>query len=124
MHLSAGQRHDSPQFAPTFEAVSVPVLPRSMVADKGYDSQRVRDYLHAGGIESVIPRRRSKANPEPEPACPVRYRRRNVIERLIGHLKECRRLATRYEKRADHYLAMVKLACIRRILKLHFSDNA
>ncbi|RMG77544.1 MAG: hypothetical protein D6711_01355 [Chloroflexi bacterium] len=42
---------------------------------------------------------------------------------MIGHLKECRRLASRYEKLARHYLTMVKLACIRRIFKLHFSDT-
>ncbi len=124
VHLSAGQRHDSPQFKPTFEAVTVPARPQTLVADKGYDSAAIRGYLDGCGIEPVIPRRRSKAVAEPEPACPVRYRRRNVVERLIGHLKECRRLATRYEKLARHYLAMVKLACIRRIFKLHFSDRA
>jgi transposase len=48
-----------------------------------------------------------------------------VIERLIGWLKECRRLATRYEKYAQCYLAMVKLAFIRRCFrKLEFSNTA
>lgn len=124
VHLSAGQCHDSPQFAPTFEAVTVPARPKVLVADRGYDSAAIRSYLSGQGIEPVIPKRRSKAVPEPEPACPVRYRGRNVVERLIGHLKECRRLASRYEKLARHYLTMVKLACIRRIFKLHFSDTA
>ncbi len=122
VHVSAGQRHDSPQFTPTFEAVSLAVLPETLVADKGYDSAAIRAYLDDLGVESVIPRRRTKS--VPAPVCSVRYRRRNVIERLIGHLKECRRLATRYEKLARHYVAMVKLACIRRIFKIHFSDTA
>jgi len=53
------------------------------------------------------------------------YAKRNVIERLIGWLKECRRLATRYEKYAQCYLTMVKLACIRRCFrKLEFSNTA
>ena len=49
------------------------------------------------------------------------YRKRNVIERVVGWLKECRRVATRYEKLALHYLAMVKLAMIHRCLRISFS---
>ena len=41
------------------------------------------------------------------------YRRRNVVERLIGWLKQFRRIATRYEKRASNYLAMLTLAAVR-----------
>jgi transposase len=52
------------------------------------------------------------------------YRRRNVIERCIGWLKECRRLATRHEKLAVNYKAMVQLAFFARILKMRFSDRA
>jgi transposase len=47
-----------------------------------------------------------------------RYRGRNVIERSIGWLKECRSVATRFEKLAVHYLGMVHLAIIERYLKL------
>jgi len=47
-----------------------------------------------------------------------RYRGRNVIERSIGWLKECRSVATRFEKLAVHYLGMVQLAIIQRYLKL------
>ncbi|MEN9938944.1 MAG: hypothetical protein RLZZ387_5523 [Chloroflexota bacterium] len=49
---------------------------------------------------------------------PVRYRGRNVVERCIGWLKECRSVATRYEKLAVHYLGMVELAIIERYLRL------
>jgi transposase len=52
------------------------------------------------------------------------YRRRNVIERSIGWLKECRRLSTRHEKLAVNYKAMVQLAFFSRILKMRFSDRA
>jgi transposase len=41
------------------------------------------------------------------------YRARNVVERLVGRLKECRRVATRYDKTAASYLAFVHLAAIR-----------
>ena len=52
------------------------------------------------------------------------YRRRNIVERLIGWLKESRRVATRYEKSAENYLAFVKLAFMRRLLRLvEFSNK-
>jgi len=41
------------------------------------------------------------------------YRDRNVVERYFGRLKEYRRIATRYDKTARNYLAMVTLGCIR-----------
>lgn len=52
------------------------------------------------------------------------YRRRHVIECCVGWLKECRRVATRFEKLAINFLAMVKLAIIQRYLKSEFSDSA
>lgn len=51
------------------------------------------------------------------------YKERNVIERLINHLKECRRLATRFEKLDDNFMAMVQLAFARILLKRYFSDT-
>ena len=45
------------------------------------------------------------------------YRNRNVVERCFGRLKEYRRIATRYDKTARNYLAMVKLGCIRLFYK-------
>ena len=46
------------------------------------------------------------------------YRRRNVVKRCVAWLKENRRLATRFEKLAVNFLAMVKLAMIQRCLRL------
>lgn len=47
-----------------------------------------------------------------------KYRQRNVVERCIGWLKECRRIFTRFEKLAVNYRAMVHLAMIERYLRL------
>jgi transposase len=52
-----------------------------------------------------------------------RYRERNIIERVVGWLKESRRLATRYEKLAVNFLAMVKLAMRQRCLRVLDSSN-
>jgi transposase len=77
--------------------------------------------LRSHGIGAVIPPRRTRK--KRRPGRPIsydrtRYRERNVIERCIGWLKECRSVATRYEKLAIHYLGMVHLAIIERYLKL------
>jgi transposase len=77
--------------------------------------------LRSHGIGAVIPPRRSRKKPRrgrPISYDQARYRDRNVIERCIGWLKECRSVATRYEKLAVHYLGMVHLAIIERYIKL------
>ena len=51
------------------------------------------------------------------------YRRRNVIERTVGWLKEARGLATRFEKLAVHYLAVLKLAILEKYLQVHLADK-
>lgn len=52
------------------------------------------------------------------------YCQRSIIERCIGWLKECRRLATRFETLAVNFLAMAKVAILERYLKIVFSDSA
>lgn len=100
--------------------------PKHVVADRGYDADRIRQWLRSRGIKVTIPECEGK---KPRPGRPLAfsseiYKRRNVIERLIGWLKECRRLATRYEKKALHYLAMIKMAFIERYLKKQLSNRA
>jgi transposase len=48
------------------------------------------------------------------------YKRRSIVEKCIGWMKECRRIGTRFEKLAINFLAMVKLAMIKRSLRLLF----
>lgn len=100
--------------------------PEHVVADKGYDADRIRKWLRSRGIEATIPEREGKKPRQGRPFAfsSETYKRRNVIERCIGWLKECRRLSTRYEKKALHYLAMIKMAFIERYLKKHLSNRA
>lgn len=73
------------------------------------------------GIGAVIPPRRSRGKRRrgrPLSYDRVRYCNRNVVERSLGWLKECRALATRYEKLAVHYLGLVHLAIIERYLRI------
>jgi len=91
----------------------------TLAADKGYRADWVDGYLLELGITPVIP---SKTN-ENRDARPVAfdrelYRDRNIIERLIGWLKECRRIFSRFEKTARNFAAMITMAFIERYLKL------
>ena len=84
--------------------------PERVLADCGYDACRIRAWLRQRGIKATIrpnPRRCRKRG-RPLSFDRPWYRQRNVVERLIGHLKEHRRIGTRYEKLAESYLAMVK----------------
>jgi transposase len=83
----------------------------------------VRQQLRRRGIRAIIPTRKDqKTNRRSNKRT---YRRRNIVERLVGWLKESRRLASRFEKLAVNFLAMVKLAMIQRCLRvLDTSDDA
>jgi transposase len=84
--------------------------PDRVVGDKGYSSGKVRRYLQRRGIQAVIARRSNE--PQQQHFDHERYRERNRVERLINRLKQARRVATRYEKLAVNYLAMVTIAAI------------
>ena len=84
--------------------------PQRVAGDKGYSSRTVRRYLRRRGIGAVIPRR---ADEPPQRAFDrAAYRERNRIERLINRLKQNRAIATRYDKLAVAYHAMLTFACI------------
>jgi len=97
---------------------SVP-WPEALAGDKGYRADWIDEYLLELEIRPVIP---SKEN-EDRDARPVefdrdQYRQRNIIERLIGWLKESRRIFSRFEKTARNFIGMIKVAFIHRYLRL------
>lgn len=84
--------------------------PKRVVGDKGYSSGRFRRFLRRHGISYTIAR---KSNEQRGGAFDkALYRQRNRVERLFNRLKQFRRIATRYEKRAANYAAMLTLASI------------
>lgn len=90
-----------------------------LVADKGYDAKRIRRLCRRYGLVPIIPKRRTKQGKRPRNRGfdKEKYKKRNIVERCLLWLKECRRVATRYEKLADTYAAMVNMATIRRLLR-------
>ena len=93
--------------------------PVGLAGDKAYRANWIDELLLELGITPIIP---SKANEDRDaraiPFDQESYRQRNIIERLIGWLKECRRLLTRFDKTAFNFGGFVKLAFIQRYLKL------
>ena len=120
--VTAGQAHESKSFETLMDTVKIRRRrrPDAVAGDRGYSFPRIRGWCRRRGIEVVIPTRRDQPR---ELLDRRKYRRRNVVERCIGWLKESRRVATRYEKLATHYLAMVKLAMIQRCLRLLDPSN-
>jgi len=114
-----GQSHEARVFPHLMKQVELSVhhrakRPQKMAADKGYSSGRIRDWLSRKEITPIIP---AKRNERDYPFDKRAYKKRNVVERLIGWLKEHRRIATRYEKTVDNFLAFIKIAITRKLLK-------
>ena len=102
--LTAGQKGDAPQADALVEGLAAEVV----MADAAYDSDRLRRAIAAKGARAVIPNNPSRA---------LKYRldkhlyaERHLIECCFSKLKQFRRIATRYEKTARNYLAMIAVA--------------
>ena len=117
--LSGGERHESLYVGALLARGHVRRAghgrPRSrparLMGDRGYSYPAVRRLLARRHIRAVIPRRRDQ-RPEDGRHGPLdreTYRSRNRIDRLVNRLKQFRRVATRYEKRAAHFLARLTL---------------
>jgi len=94
------------------DLLNMPVAtPQAMLADKGYDSDDVRDRLADQNIQAVIPPKANRTHP---PACDFkRYCDRNRIERMFNRLKQARRIATRYDKTRLSYINFLYLAAAK-----------
>jgi transposase len=127
-HLTPGQAHASTRVEPVLEQVALPRAsgrlrrrPHRLAAERAYDAKRIRHYLRQRGIQPIIPPKRRigrRKCGQPVPYDRLAYRLRSTVEQCAGWLKECRAVATRYEKLALNYLGLVKLAFIERYLRL------
>ena len=128
--LTRGNRNEVPVLGPLLAATVSRHgrRPRKLAADKGYSADRIRWGLLGLGIEPVIPMRENEHVQDRETFGVFdkqAYRRRNVVERCVGWLKESRALATRFEKLAMNFAGTVRLAMILRYLRiLDPSDKA
>lgn len=116
--LTPGQQHEASVFEQLMTQGAVKRLggghprirPQRVCGDKGYSSRKIRAYLRRRGIRYTIPRKSNERRTGPFDR--FLYRLRNQVERSINRLKQFRRIATRYEKKAENYLAMLQIASI------------
>lgn len=129
--LTAAQANDCTQFEAAMAAAGVDVRrgrrkPKRVAGDKGYSFDRIRRWLRRRRMLAVIPYR---ANETARVLAPqggfdrTTYRRRSAIECAIGWLKWARRIATRFEKFATSFLGMLKLAILKRYLRIAFPNR-
>ena len=102
--LTAGQAHDSTTAADLLAGRNT----TGVIADKAYDSNDLRQLIAEAGAQAVIPSTRSRKIVIPHDR--LAYRLRNRIERFFNKLKHFRHIATRYDRRAIHFLAALHLA--------------
>jgi transposase len=102
--LTGGQAHDSTTAAALLADRTCPAV----IADKAYDNNALRELIAKTGATAIIPSLGSRKILIPHDA--VVYKLRNRIERFFNKLKHFRRIATRYDRRALHFLAALYLA--------------
>ena len=103
--MSAGQTND---MVPAWWLIEGQRVER-VIADRAYDSEAFIAFIKAQGAEAVIPARRCSKSRDYDKGT---YKKRNLIERFFNKIKHHRRIATRYDKLAQNYLAWVTLAAI------------
>ena len=102
--LTPGQRGDAPLAPALLEGLS----PRRVLADKAYDSNALRMLIANVGAEAVIPCNPTRKRPIPYDF--EAYKIRNTVERCFNKLKHFRRIATRFDRRAVHFLSFIHIA--------------
>jgi transposase len=112
-HLTVGEAADCKAYD---ALIALPErMPNALLADKGYDADAIRADLVERNIKAVIPGRSNRrVKIEHDRSL---YRQRNRIERMFGHLKVNRAIATRYDQLTNSFLGMVHIAIARYWLK-------
>ena len=109
--LTAGHRGDAPQAAALLDTDQ----PKIVMADTAYDADHFRTAIANAGAIAVIPNNPSRS--QKRPFDKELYKERHLVECCFSKLKQFRRVATRYEKTAQNYLAVVTIAAIALWLK-------
>ena len=117
---TGAQRNESTEFDNLLASCKLSIFryrnrPVALAGDKGYSSGAIRQTIRGFSISPVIPKRSNEKRLDNFDS--NAYRKRNIVERVIGWLKESRRIATRYDKLTSSYIAFIRIAAIRRLIK-------
>ncbi len=115
--LSPGQAHDASLIDQLLDGLPKGAM---LLGDRAYDADKIRADQAARGGWANIPPKRNRVNPIV--FSPFLYKQRNLIERFFSKIKHFRRIATRYDKLGDTFLAALKLVAIRLWLR-HYEST-
>ncbi len=116
LKITPGQAHDGRSAEDMLDGMDDGQI---LLADRAYDSDRLRETLQERGAWANIKPMQHRVN---VPAfSPYLYKQRNRVERFFNKLKHFRAIATRFEKYAENYLGLIKLAAIRIWLRVYES---
>jgi transposase len=111
--VTPGQAHDVTAYEELMDQRDSD--PGALLADKAYDSDAIRQDLRDRGASAEIPTKHNRVvQHSVEKAL---YALRARVEHCVGHLKEQRRIATRYDKTASSYIGFVLVGCLRRWIR-------
>ena len=115
---ASGERHESQLVLDTLDRRFLEEVPERLIGDKAYDSDPLDEQLERElGIEMIAPNKSNRKRKTQDGRKLRRYRRRWYVERLFAWLMRFRRLVTRWEEKAENFLAFVKLGCIVILLR-------
>lgn len=119
VYLESASPHEVTLVEATLTSRFVAAKPVRLIGDRAYDSDPLDNKLRDEGIEMIAPHRSNRAKPKTQDGRKLRrYKHRWKIERLNAWLQNSRRVATRYERKAENFLGLVQLACILILLRV------
>jgi transposase len=93
-------------------------LPQRLIGDRAYDSDPLDKQLGKKGVEMIAPHRKNRKRKKTQDGRKLRrYKRRWKVERFFAHLFNFRRTVTRYERKAENFLAFLLLASMKILLR-------
>jgi transposase len=116
--IASASPHEVTLVEPTLQKRFTRRKPRRLIGDKAYDSDPLDVRLRRRQIELIAPHRSNRKQPPTQDRRKLRrYKRRWKIERLFSWLQQFRKLETRYEYYAEHFLGFLLLGCIVILLR-------
>jgi transposase len=110
--IASGERHEAKLVVETLRQRFLKKLPKRLIGDRAYDSDPLDAELKKLRVEMIAPHHPRRVNLTQDGRPLRRYKRRWHIERLFAWIQASRRLITRFEHKAQNFLAFLKLRCI------------
>ena len=115
--IASGERHETKLVVETLRARFLKQRPKRLIGDRAYDSDILDSQLKSMGVEMIAPHHPRRRNKTQDGRPLRRYKRRWHVERLFAWIQCSRRLITRFEHKAQNFLAFLKLRCIILLLR-------